>query len=1178
MSFREHSGSFSPRHYTRLSFSICFLCCLTLLAFPGFAQRAAELAGAITDTSGAAVPAVTVTAANTQTGVTLSTTTNDSGLYRFDELVVGSYRIEASKPGFKTQSTSVVLEGARTTTINIQMEVGAVSTTVEVAAVAPMLDTESQTVSDNVETKLMENVPTALRRPLQLVQLAATVSYSGTEPTTTETPFFSVAGGFTQPSAYFDGANATNTRVESSVLTMNPSIESTAEFRLVETSYKAEYGGSGTGLVLATTKSGTNQFHGAGWDFLRNQDLDARNFFADSKPLDQENIFGGAVGGPIIKNKLFFFADYEGTRNTIGTLTGNGRGLTAQFFETLPTDLQRQGNFSQTYNADGTLQTIYDPMSTVVGSSGTVTRTPFPGNIIPSSRISPIALSVLNYEPQPNTAPIDITGTDNFVSTKAAESVHRNSIVSKEDYDRGEKDRFFYRLMWDNAPWDYIGAWPGNSLGSQIVGASGNLSQRNPFDPSDLMVFVYSRMQLGGWTHIFTPTLINDVRFGYNVRSWGAQHSSSGLGIPAMLCQGITNCGLTEPAPIDPTTIKFGKPNNAIPNFLAGQYTLPGNGWLGSGDYQLPMRDWNLIESLNWIKGSHQFKFGYETRRSAGTTYSGLNWPGTYNFVSQGTAANPTSTETGNAMASFLAAWPDSGSYKYVSLRHFWSWWHSFYAQDDWKVNSKLTVNLGLRWEFDTPMREGLEKSRCTIPAPYNWNGCQSRIIGIDLTETNPVSGTPGVITFPTTYTNYDFKNFMPRLGFAYNVARNTVIRGGGGTFYSYPWQSGLRNAPGDVRPDVATVGDFASSNNDLTAPFTMASGMPAPAPFNPSQLNAGFGAAAPGQATFLSPYVIDRNLKTPYSIEYDLNVQHQWGNGLFLEVGGVATMGRHIFVQGIDLEQIPIQQVQAIAAATGAPPTLADRPYPQFTDLTYGSWPFSSHYVALVVKAEKRYSNGLSFLSSYSLSKWLTDLSYQNYYDISAGNGPAAGEKTHNFVFSSTYELPWGVGRKYLTHGPLTYLLGGWNVSPILSVQSGDFETPTAASNTAYDYGSQWANVVPGCNVNGGPKTITQWFNTSCFAAPANYTLGNSGEGVIVGPGLVNLDLSLAKDFNFTERYKLTFRGEFFNSLNHVNWGDPITSIPTTNPATGEFVSPTGYINSARTPRQIQLGLRFAF
>jgi len=321
--------------------------------------------------------------------------------------------------------------------------------------------------------------------------------------------------------------------------------------------------------------------------------------------------------------------------------------------------------------------------------------------------------------------------------------------------------------------------------------------------------------------------------------------------------------------------------------------------------------------------------------------------------------------------------WPDSGNYKSVALRHFWEWWHSFYFQDDWKVSKKFTLNIGVRYEFDTPMREGLGSGRCTVGTPYDFNKCQDRIIGFDFNAKNPVSNTPGVITFPHTYYDYDLDNFMPRIGFAYSARGNTVVRGGFGTFYAYPLQWGLRGAPGDVRPDVATVGDFISPDNGLTAPYLMSTGMPAPALFTPALMNPGFGAVPIGQRTFLNPFFIDRKLENPYTIQYDLTIQHQMTNGVFFEVGWIATLGRHIYC-AINPEQIRIQDVQRIAA-TGRTPTALDRPYPQFSGLSYGTWPFSSTYNGLILKAEKRYNRGLSFLSNYTFSHWIDNTSFQD-------------------------------------------------------------------------------------------------------------------------------------------------------------------------------------------------------
>lgn len=1128
------------------------------------AQRAGEVAGTVADATGAAVPGAQVDITNLATGVKNSTVSNDVGLYRFVELVIGNYRIEASKPGFKTQVISVPIEATRTTTVNITMDVGELSTRVEVAAVAPTLETQSQTVSNVVEERLIQTAPVALRRGLNLLTMAAAVTFNGTEPTTTQTPFFTIAGGFgSAPTAYIDGGNATNTRAESNVLTMNPNIEVTNEFRIVQVGYKAEYGGGGTGLVLMTTKSGTNQYHGSAWEFLRNQKLDARNWFAAQKAPFRENIFGGAIGGPIKHNKLFFFGTYEGTRNKVSNLTGAGRGLTAEFFQTLPTMAQRQGNFSGKLNLDGTLRQIYDPLSTRM-VNGQVARDAFAGNLIPADRISPIALKVLQKTPSPNRAPIDLTGTNNFSSTTNTNATSRNAVTGRVDYDRSEKDKFFYRLLWDDGPFQYDGPWPGDPDASRIRAVSGNIGSRNPYDPDDMVLLPWSRMQTGGWTRVFSSSLINDLRFAYNTRSWGGHHASAGLGLPGQF-------GIPLPTPVAKTLEKFGDPNDAVPNFNVAGYRMPGNGWLGAGDYQLPMRDWNLIESLTWVKNSHQFKMGYETRRSAGTMYSHLNWTGNFNFSARGTARNPNDAASGDAFASFLLDWPDAGNYKSVAMRHFWEWWHSFYFQDDWKINKTLTLNLGLRYEFDTPLREGLGSSRCNLGAPYNFNKCQDRIIGFNERATNPVSGTPGVVTFPKSFYDTYFGNFQPRIGFAWNIRPSTVIRGGFGMFTSYPMQWGLRGAPGDVRPDVATVGDFTTIDNGVTAPFRMATGMPAPPPFTPDLLNPGFGAVPLGQSPRLAIGYLDRNLTNPYGLQMDLTVQHQMANGVLFELGWIANNGKHIF-GSLNRNQMRIDDVQRIAATQSRIPGQADRPFPQFTGVTEQTWPFSSNYNALLVKAEKRYSHGLTFVTHYTWSKTLDDLGPQTIYNRKQGKGPSSNMIAHRFVFAGSWDVPFGIRRAYLNKGALAYIVGGWTISPLLTIESGRYLTPTAAPNLCNCFGSQWANRVAGAPVEGN-KTIDSWFNLAAFTHPGANTLGNTGRGVIVGPGLANLDLSLAKDFNFTERYKLAFRGEFFNFTNHPNWGNPSTSIFPAGAA-----GTTNVITSAREPRRIQLGLRLQF
>ena len=639
-------------------------CCLILFAAPSWGQRAAGLAGSVTDATGAAIVDATVTTTNVDTGVQTSTVTNQAGLYRFSELVAGRYEVGVEQEGFKKSVSSVVLEGARVTTVNISLEIGEVVQVIEVEASAVTLETETQTVSNQVEERLIHTLPVSLRRPLQLLTVAAAVAYNGTEPTTTQTPFYSLAGGPTLPAVYIDGGNATNTRVESNVHDINPSIEVTSEFRVVANGYKAEYGGSAGGLLLMTTRSGTNDFHGKGWWFHRQQAFDARNLFAAEPAPFREHIFGVGGGGAIVKNKLFFFGTYERTKFKITNLTGGGRGLTAEFFQTLPTLAQRDGDFSGKFDAAGNLKTIYDPRSTVIGTDGSVTRTAFPNNIIPRAQQIDVGRNILALIPAPNTAPIDVSGTNNFVSTADSNSTDRWALTSKFDYAHSDKDRFFWRVLMDNGPFQYDGPWPGAPGVENAVGITGDPSTRNWFDRGDMVLEPWSRNQAFTWTRIVSPTVINDLRFTYATRSWGGQHLSAGQGFPQQI-------GLVLPPPVAKTTEKFDIPNDAFPNINASGYTMPGNGWIGSGDWQLPMRNWNLIESITTLKGSHSLKFGYESRRSSATMYTHLNWPGTYNFAARGTAATPTDPASGDSVASLLLDWPDSGSLSSTAMRHF---------------------------------------------------------------------------------------------------------------------------------------------------------------------------------------------------------------------------------------------------------------------------------------------------------------------------------------------------------------------------------------------------------------------------------------------------------------------------------------------------------------------------
>lgn len=1113
------------------------------------AQRAAELAGVVYDSSGAVLVGVQVATTNSATGVKSSTVTNSAGQYRFVEVVPGPYRIEATLSGFKTFVTNVVLEAGRVTNIDLNMQVGEVAQTVEVAAEAPTLETASPTVGNVVEEKLIHTLPIVIRRPAQLVTTAAAVTFAGTEPTTTQTPFFFLAGGNVRPAFYIDGGNATNTRVESTLLVINPNIEVTKEFRIVANSYKAEYGGSGGGLMLMTTKSGGNEVHGTLWEFHRQKALDARNTFAAEKVPFREHTFGAAVGGPIKKNKLHYFGSFEGTKNKITSLVGSGRGLTAEFFQTLPTIAQRNGDFSGLRNANGTLRVIYDPLSTRVNPDGTITRTPFPGNIIPQDRISPLARRISAFLPPPNTTPLDVTGTNNYVSI-ATNGTDRKAYTGRLDYDHSQADKVFFRFIYDDGPFQYDGPWPGLADASKVRGITGDISTRNPTDPDDAVLLPWSKNFAGGWTHIFNPTLISDFRMNYDSRSWGAHHSSSGLGYPQQL-------GLPVPAQAEGNekTLKFGDNNDHFPIMRVGRYIMPAGGspgapW-GAGDYQLPMRSFHWVESITWIKSNHSFKFGTEVRRSSANFYNNLNSNGTYNFADRGTAASPLDASSGDAYASFLLDWIDSATLLGVRLRSFRGWWFAPYVQDDWRVTPNLTVSLGLRYELDTPLVE--QKGNF--------------VNGFDRTAINPVSRTPGVLTFPDNLWDTDKTNFMPRIGFAYNPkGGRTVYRGGFGTFMNYPVQWGVRGAPGLARPDTATNINVATLDGGITAPFVFSQGLPQRTPFNPSQLNPGLGAVPVGQRTILAPNFMDRNQTQSYNIHVNFNIEHQLSNGLFFEIGYLGNFGHHLQT-GLQLNQIdPVNLTPATANQQRF------RPFPQFTGVQEDNAPIgNSNYNALVFKVEKRFANGLSFVSNYTWSKWIDDFNRSNLYNRQADRGLSSNHRAGRFVLSGSYDLPFGRKRAMLKEGPLSYVFGDWNLAGTYIAQTGAPLTPVATNLCGcFSAGNIRPNLVGNPE---GPKQITNYFNLSAFEHPGSLKFGNSAPGVIIGPGFITNDISLSRNIYFGEVKHLNLRFDFFNAFNLVNWGNPIVTIfPANAPGT------TNRITSAGDPRRIQLGARFIF
>ncbi len=705
--------------------------------------------------------------------------------------------------------------------------------------------------------------------------------------------------------------------------------------------------------------------------------FDAPGFFAPvvngSKvsPELRYNVFGGTVGGPIRKDKTFFFFSYEGTR--LVTATTNTL--------TVPTALQRAGNFSQTLTAAGKLIPIYDPGTTQL-VSGAYIRTPFPNNIIPASSLDPVGTKVLNYYPLANQTPSNVAGANNYSGNEVTRSP-ADFFLIKGDHNLGEKDKITGRYMRVAGTSSLGSIYPSNGAGDP-----GNFGLNN-------IQYIFA-----SWTHIFSPTKINDLRFTFNDRAF--HNLSAGLGGDYP-----TKLGLT------------GVPTDAFP-----QFTVTGFSGLGAAQQerlQDPIQQQQIVDNFSWVHGRHALKFGFEMRRSLDTDQLLNSVSGAFTFATTPTGL-PGNSSTGSGLASMLVGFPTGFTELKTQTLNRSSWYFGAFAQDDWTLTPSLTLNIGVRWETDTPMVDS-----------------NNRMNSFDPNQINPVSGTPGVVKFlglngysgkpyPT-----DWNNFGPRLGFAWKAFHNekTVVRGGFGVFFSHPFDAGV--------PTANTLGfslqaSLNTPDNGITAPFLLRNGVPLQ--LTPPVLNDSFGAVAVGQAANTAVTFFDRSRATGYAEQFNLGLQHQLSNSMMLEVTILGNLSRKLPVSNLSLDQIAPQVLTAQHS------TQAYRPYPQFSNVSIQSPTIGiSNYYAGLVRIQKRYSYGLNFGANYTWSKLLGNLNdvgaalgndngpYSNYYNRQADYGPLSNDVKHRVSLNTYYEFPFGPGKRWLASNALGPVIGGWSL-----------------------------------------------------------------------------------------------------------------------------------------------------
>jgi hypothetical protein len=1132
------------------------LCSVLLIPLYGQQGRGTIL-GTVTDPAGGLVGGATVTITNKQTNVAGTTQTNSEGYYTSTPLIPGAYEVSVEMQGFKrTVKSGITLQVDQRAEVNIQLSLGAVGESVEVTADVPLVNTSDATVGQVIENKRVEELPINGRSAFALVGLAANVksnagpTQSGFADRGTNLSAFSINGGPTSVNYFLvDGMVAIQSYYPD--LNADLAVDSVQEFKVQSGPMSSEYGLTAGGVINVATKSGTNTLHGSLYEFVRNDAFDARNTFATTVAPFRYNQYGLALGGPVYipkvydgRNKTFFFGNWEQWRYSKASFP----------ITTVPTEAFRSGDFSQLRDANGALIPIYDPATTVPNPNGSgFIRSMFPGNIIPANRIDPVAKAALQFYPLPNRTPINpFTNANNYIGdVKNIRSMQQ--YTTRVDHHISDSDSFFARYTYFNHK-DDNGAqspWP-----DPVVRA-----RNDSFE---------TRNSVMAETHIFSPSVINEVRIGAARQYFPFQVASFGGGWPQKL-------GL--PASV---------PGTAMPNFS--------NGLTGFPTQTVGLRGaltWQFTDTVTLIKGNHSIKSGFEYRLLYGNNYQTSSPSGSFSFA-QGLTGNPQAQGgTGSSLATFLLGAVSSASASTHTGESEKGYALTGFIQDDWKAHRRLTLSFGLRYDFQLP--------------PYERNYGASNF---DPTGTNSQTGLRGQIVYAgqgygRSALLPDKNDFGPRFGFAYDLTGNgkTVVRGGYSIFYPSTFQVQYFSQLNGFA-STSTAWNPAGGNTNLPA-FQLSSGFPT-APTTPQGRLLGPSAFLGQGVAYDQP-----NQKTPMSQQWAFSLQRQLPGNWVVEVTYTGNHGTHLVSGGYDLNQLsPEQYLQYGTALQNAVPnpyagipgslggatitrqqSLAAFPY--YTSVSVRNPHLgNSIYHAGLLRVEKRFSHGLTFLASYTKGKLINDsvaspigfggveqvgsVGFQNgLYNRRAERALDPTDVSQRLVLSGVYELPFGHGRRFDVSSRLMDLLvGGWQVDSIALFQTGVPVVVTGASNFLASRPNS-----TGQSAKIDNPTATQWFDTSVFVNPPNYTYGNLGRTLpdVRNPGVINVDLSLVKNIRLGETSRLQLRGEAFNVANHVNLGF-VNGGFSAGPNGKNISSTFGTITSARDARTIQIGAKITF
>ncbi len=1090
----------------------------------------AELTGEVRDEAGAVVPECRVTVTELATNMAVVVTTGSQGVFNLPYLRPGSYRISAEAQGFRPS----VREGVHLATgerirVDITLTVGAFTEATTVTADASLLQTESSSLGEVISNRSVVQLPLNGRSYLPLVALVPGVALPP------GSAFPRLNGGRPRVSEYlYDGISVL--QPEPGTVPYFPIIDAIQEFKVVTNSPPAEFGRFNGGVINLSSKAGSNQFHGAAFEFLRNEKLNARNFFAPSttdnpdKPAFRRNQFGFVLGGPIEKDRAFFFVDYQGSRQSIGRVR----------ISTVPTALQRQGVFTEPIA--GRVPTIYDPATTRQSTGGGTTRDPFPANSIPADRIDPVAASLLGRYPLSN-----LPGTANNYRRLGNETDDQDQLDVRMDHRASNRDQLFARFSYFRDLTDPVTPLPDGS-GNLTSGAIGRTDTR-------------TQAAVLSYVHSFgSRPMVNDLRLGYTRRSVARtgllldKAPSNALGLPGI-----------------PANAAY---ENALPTFTIDGFQQLGSSANTNSDSATDVMQ--VVDTLSLQRGRHSLKAGLDFRLERLDIVQPPSPTGSFRFTSQG-SDRPGSTGTGLSLASFLLGQVQNFSID-LQEKQFRERAKvlELFVQDDWHAGSRLTINAGVRYTLNFPSTEVDNQS-----AIFNLTTQQLEYAGQD---GNPRSAR-----------ELHWDNLGPRLGLAYQLGPTTVVRSG----YAGVWieQAGITTP--FTQPQFPFLQNVTQRSLDNIRPAFLLSQGPSVAPVTLTPA-AGLGQSVYGVTRGLgSGYVQQWNAGVQRELGANLVLEVAYAGSKGTHIGVPDTNLNQLTVEQLALGNVLLQRVpnpcfgevppsSSLGVAT-VPIAQVLRPFPCFNTVSlYRNNVGNTSYHALQMRLEKRLSHGFSALVSYTWSKLIDTASSVFDASILAGpvaNFPAAdsfnprldrdvstGDIPHNLVASFVWDLPWGSGRRLEPHGMAGVFLNGWQLAGIATLQSG---VPIAITqvtnfNAFAGFGTQRPNRVGDPTLASPDRTVARWFNTDAFQVAPQFTLGNSSRNPVRGPGYRNVDLALIKRTLLGRGpTALEFRVEAFN----------LTNTPPLGAPNGVLGSPGfGSITSASDPRVVQLGLKVIF